>query len=42
MKVFVSTHPFGSTSPEPMKLLSYNGFEVQLNVLEQKNHSGKR
>ena len=36
MKVFVSTHPFGSTSPEPMKLLNYNGFEVQLNPLEHK------
>lgn len=36
MKVFVSTHPFGSTSPEPMRLLNYNSFEVQLNPLEHK------
>lgn len=36
MKVFVSTHPFSSTSPEPMRLLKYNEFEVQLNPLEHK------
>ncbi len=36
MKVFVSTHPFGSTSPLPMKLLKENNFEVRLNPLEHK------
>ena len=36
MKVFVSTHPFSSTSKEPMKLLKDNNFEVRLNPLEHK------
>lgn len=36
MKVFVSTHPFGSTSKEPMKLLKSNDFEVRLNPSEHK------
>jgi D-3-phosphoglycerate dehydrogenase len=36
MKVFVSTHPFSSTSKEPMKLLKSNDFEVRLNPLEHK------
>lgn len=36
MKVFVSTHPFSSTSPEPMRLLKYNDFEVRLNPFEHK------
>jgi len=36
MKVFVSTHPFSSTSPEPMKLLKENGFDVRLNPLNHK------
>ena len=35
-KVFVSTHPFSSTSPEPMRLLNYNEFEVRLNPFEHK------
>lgn len=36
MKVFISTHPFSSTSKEPMKLLKDNNFEVRLNPLEHK------
>ena len=36
MKVFVSTHPFSFTSPEPMRLLKYNEFDVRLNPLEHK------
>ena len=36
MKLFVSTHPFGSTSHEPMKLLKDNDFDVRLNPLEHK------
>lgn len=36
MKVFVSTHPFGETSENPLKLLSENGFNVRLN-----NHGRK-
>ncbi|MDB1122417.1 phosphoglycerate dehydrogenase [Vibrio algarum] len=35
-KVFVSTHPFSSTSPDPMRLLKYNEFEVRLNPFEHK------
>jgi len=31
MKVFVSTHPFSATSPEPMRLLKYNEIKVALN-----------
>ncbi len=36
MKVFVSTHPFSTTSKEPMRLLKYNEFDVQLNPLKHK------
>ncbi len=36
MKVFVSTHPFSSTSNEPMNLLKKNGFEVVLNPKQHK------
>ncbi|EAK0951522.1 3-phosphoglycerate dehydrogenase [Campylobacter lari] len=36
MKVFVSTHPFGETSENPLKLLSENGFNVRLNNHERK------
>lgn len=36
MKVFVSTHPFSFTSPEPLRLLNYNGLEVRLNPFEHK------
>lgn len=36
MKVFVSTHPFGSTSSLPMQLLKGNNFDVKLNPLEYK------
>ncbi|EAI7253437.1 phosphoglycerate dehydrogenase [Campylobacter lari] len=36
MKVFVSTHPFGETSENPLKLLSENKFDVRLN-----NHGRK-
>ncbi|EAK0823122.1 3-phosphoglycerate dehydrogenase [Campylobacter lari] len=36
MKVFVSTHPFGETSENSLKLLSENGFNVRLN-----NHGRK-
>jgi len=36
MKVFVSTHPFSSTSPEPMRLLNYNEFTTTLNPFEHK------
>ncbi|RXJ66841.1 3-phosphoglycerate dehydrogenase [Halarcobacter ebronensis] len=36
MKVFVSTHPFSFTSPEPMRLLRYNEFDVRLNPFEHK------
>lgn len=39
MKVFISTHPFSSTSKEPMKLLKDNNFEVRLNPLEYKMSS---
>jgi D-3-phosphoglycerate dehydrogenase len=35
-KVFVSTQPFSSTSPEPMRLLNYNEFEVRFNPFEHK------
>lgn len=36
MKVFVSTHPFSTTSPESMRLLKYNQFDVRLNPFEHK------
>jgi len=31
MKIFVSTHPFSSTSPLPMKIVEENGFELSKN-----------
>jgi D-3-phosphoglycerate dehydrogenase len=31
MKIFVSTHPFSSTSPLPMKLIQENGIELSVN-----------
>ncbi len=31
MKVFVSTHPFGSTSPLPIQLVQDNGLELRVN-----------
>lgn len=31
MKIFVSTHPFGSTSPLPMKLIQENGIKLSVN-----------
>ena len=31
MKVFVSTHPFSSTSPLPMQLVQDNGIELRIN-----------
>ncbi|MBD3842544.1 MAG: hypothetical protein IE909_11800 [Campylobacterales bacterium] len=31
MKVFVSTHPFSSTSDLPMKLIQENGIELRIN-----------
>ena len=31
MKLFVSTHPFSSTSPIPMKLIEENGIELSVN-----------
>ena len=36
MKLFVSTHPFSSTSPKPARLLKYNEFNVRLNPFEHK------
>ncbi len=36
MKVFISTHPFSTTSPKSMRLLKYNEFDVQINPLEHK------
>lgn len=36
MKIFVSTHPFSTTSNEPIKLLLENGFDVRLNPFEHK------
>ena len=36
MKVFVSTHPFSSTSPLPMKLVDDNGIELVVNEHERK------
>lgn len=36
MKVFVSTHPFGEVSPEPLALLKKHGIEVVLNPLKRK------
>ncbi len=36
MKLFVSTHPFSTTSKEPMRLLNYNEFDVRLNPLQHK------
>jgi D-3-phosphoglycerate dehydrogenase len=31
MKIFVSTHPFSSTSPLPMKLIQENGMKLSVN-----------
>lgn len=36
MNIFVSTHPFSSTSQEPMKLLQNNGFSVNSNPFKYK------
>lgn len=36
MKVFVSTHPFSSTSAKPMNLLKENNFDVRLNPYTHK------
>lgn len=36
MKVFVSTHPFGEVSPEPLALLKKHGIEAVLNPLKRK------
>lgn len=36
MKVFVSTHPFSSTSELPMKLIKENGFELSVNEYGRK------
>lgn len=36
MKVYVSTHPFGSTSPLPMRLIAENGFELRVNPYGRK------
>ena len=39
MKVFVSTHPFSSTSPVPMQLVKDNGIELSVNEHGRKNTS---
>ncbi len=39
MKLFVSTHPFSSTSPLPMKLIEDNGIELSVNGHGRKNSS---
>ncbi len=39
MKLFVSTHPFSSTSPLPMKLIEDNGIELSVNEHGRKNSS---
>jgi D-3-phosphoglycerate dehydrogenase len=36
MKVFVSTHPFSSTSSKPLELLTSNGLNVHLNSHRRK------
>lgn len=36
MKLFVSTDPFSSTSPEPLNKLKYNGFDFRLNRFGRK------
>lgn len=36
MKVFVSTHPFSSTSPKPRKLLEENKFQIKTNPYARK------
>ena len=36
MKVFVSTHPFGSVNPEPLHLLAGHGVDVELNPYGRK------
>ncbi len=39
MKLFVSTHPFSSTSPLPMKLISENNIKLSVNEHGRKNSS---
>ena len=39
MKLFVSTHPFSSTSTFPMKLIQANGLELSVNEHGRKNTS---
>jgi len=39
MKLFVSTHPFSSTSKLPMKLINDNGIELSVNEHGRKNTS---
>lgn len=39
MKLFVSTHPFSSTSPIPKQLVKENGIELSLNKHGRKNTS---
>jgi len=41
MKLFVSTHPFSSTSPLPMKLIKDNDIELSLNEHGRKNSSSE-
>lgn len=36
MKIYVSTHPFGSTSTVPMQLIVQNGFELRVNPYGRK------
>ena len=31
MKVFISTHPFGTTSSEPINIIKYNNFDYAIN-----------
>ena len=41
MKLFVSTHPFSSTSPLPMMLVNDNGIELSVNEHGRKNSSSE-
>jgi len=36
MKIYVSTHPFGSTSSLPMQMIAENGFELRVNPYGRK------
>ena len=36
MKIFISTHPFGSVSAEPLEILRQAGVEVELNPYGRK------